>query len=202
MFLNAFKDAGWRGMVLHRFRFSSLSRSIGLPSRMSPEMRRAFQMFCVGLPSTIENVRAAARGDQAKLVPAELQAVVIGGGGQGLPRAEAQPDQQLQFGVHPDARQRAVDRRAGGCQVMRIGGKERLVDPPETQRRLLGLLALGPLPGSAGPWRAGGASKARAGNQSRPWRGWPAQRRAPGPAARRPAPSTDCDDPARAGKRC
>ena len=52
-----------------------------------------------------ENVCAAAGSDLAQLVPAELQAVVVGGGGQSFARGEPQAHQQFQLGMHGDARQ-------------------------------------------------------------------------------------------------
>lgn len=43
-----------------------------------------------------ENVGAAAGGDKAEFAPSELQRVVVGGGGKGLARREAEPDQKLE----------------------------------------------------------------------------------------------------------
>jgi len=50
-----------------------------------------------------ENIGAASGGDQAQLVPAELDRVVVGGGGQRLARRKPQPDQQFKLGVQGDS---------------------------------------------------------------------------------------------------
>src|ERR1039458_1324191 len=89
-----------------------------------------------------EDVGAASGGDLAQLVPAELEAVVVGGGGQGLAWRKPQADKQLQLSVHGNAGQGALDRRSGGGQIVREGGKEGFVDAPQAEGRLLALLAL------------------------------------------------------------
>ena len=84
-------------------------------------MRRAFQMLIGGIGVEDEDVGAAAGRDLAQLVPAELQRVVVGGGGQSLARREAEAHQHFKFGVQGDAGHGAHDRRAGSGEVMRIG---------------------------------------------------------------------------------
>jgi len=46
-----------------------------------------------------EDVGAATGCDEAKLVPAELERVVVGGSGEGFARRQAETDKQLKLGV-------------------------------------------------------------------------------------------------------
>ncbi len=117
------------------FSLRRASRSTMLPSKMSVEMRRAFQMLDGGIAIEDEDVGAAARRDLAELVPAKLKRVVVGGGGERFARRESEAHQHFEFGVQRDAGHGAHGRCARGGQVMRIGTEDGLVDAPETHGR-------------------------------------------------------------------
>ena len=173
-----------------------------LPSRMSVVMRRAFQTLVVGSESRTRMSARRPGAIGAELVPAKLERVVVGGGGQSFARREPEAYQHLEFNVLGDAGQRAHHGRSRCGQIVRVGSEDRLVDLPEPQRRLIGFFALPFFDPSLRRRRADGASRERADSSARQWLGRADRKCRPDQAVQRRARARDCDDRAGAGSRC
>ncbi len=96
-------------------------------------------------------------------VQPNCEGVVVGGGGQGFARGEAEAHEHFELDVLGDAGHGAEGGRAGGGEIVRVGAEDGLVDEPEAHGLLIGFLALAFFHPALAASRADDAPKAESG---------------------------------------